>query len=447
MQPNDINEPTSAARPRAPDLRPAARPDANPRAARPLLAETPRRPDPGKNNDGPPDLDEMWRDFNRHLSALFGGRRPGDPPLDPKHKRTTRIGFGVLIGAAIALYLGSGLFLVPDEQTGIVTHLGHYRTSVGPGVHWREPLPFEAETIVDTGALRTLDFGTDDPDAPSGTDGGAVLTKDGDILNVRYTVQYHVSSATDFLFHADDPLLLLAQAARATVRAQLGALDASQVRDLYHAAFEARVARGMQAILDRAGVGLTVTGVTLQGVDMPTQVRAAANDVDRAQQEMAAAMQSAQDEANNQLAAVRADAASQAAAASAYAQHRISAAQDQAERFTQAYNEYVKAPALVREHMYLDTMQAIYSAATKVYVDGKTAGMVYLPIDKLVAANRAAAASDAAAAASAASAVAAPPAVVSTGASEPDSSAASDNDDAERSRDSLRSRDRDDGMQ
>jgi membrane protease subunit HflK len=36
------------------------------------------RIDDGKGpNQGPPDLDELWRDFNRKLGGLFGGRKGG----------------------------------------------------------------------------------------------------------------------------------------------------------------------------------------------------------------------------------------------------------------------------------------------------------------------------------------------------------------------------------
>jgi modulator of FtsH protease HflK len=82
----------------------------------------------------------------------------------------------------------------------------------------------------------------------------------------------------------------------------------------------------------------------------------------------------------------------------------VAQAQGDAERFKQVYEQYSKAPAVIRERMYLETMQHIYANSTKVFVDSKASNNVmYLPLDKLVEATRQHAAD--AAAASGASAV------------------------------------------
>ena len=49
--------------------------------------QEPRRNDK-RPNDGPPDLDQMWRDFNQRLNRLFGGQGggrglPGAPGRSP----------------------------------------------------------------------------------------------------------------------------------------------------------------------------------------------------------------------------------------------------------------------------------------------------------------------------------------------------------------------------
>jgi membrane protease subunit HflK len=70
-----------------------------------------------------------------------------------------------------------------------------------------------------------------------------------------------------------------------------------------------------------------------------------------------------------------------------------------ASRFKQVLVEYQKAPAVTRDRMYLETMQQVFSSASKVMVDAKTgSNLLYLPLDKLIAQT---AATDAAARAAA----------------------------------------------
>src|SRR6185437_9064351 len=79
--------------------------------------------------------------------------------------------------------------------------------------------------------------------------------------------------------------------------------------------------------------------------------------------------------------------------AKAYAERVQSEAQGDAERFKEVYAQYAKAPAVVRERMYLETMREIYANTTKVFVGGKGgSNVVNLSLDKLLDANRRAAA-------------------------------------------------------
>src|SRR6201995_6151914 len=67
----------------------------------------PKRP-PAKDGEGPPDLDEMWRDFNRRLSRVFGRKGGGAGGGRPDNGRGARMGVGIAIGVLIAIYLGTG---------------------------------------------------------------------------------------------------------------------------------------------------------------------------------------------------------------------------------------------------------------------------------------------------------------------------------------------------
>lgn len=364
----------------------------------------------GGKGDGPPDLDEMWRDFNRRLSAFFGKKGKGGPGgLGPRpdNGRSARIGVGIVIGVLIAIYVGSGVFVVQDGQAGVVLQFGQYRHTVGQGVHWRLPFPFQTQEIVNVGQIRSVEIGRNNLVRPSNMKDAAVLTHDGDILDVSFTVQYQVKQPTDYLFRSVDPDLAVSQAAQAAVRTVVGAHSTHELLYADREPIRAQLADSIQHALDLYKTGLGVVGVTIQSVTAPDRVQAAFDDEAKARQDSERAMRDAQAAADQQLPQAQADAARLIEDAKAYSDRVVAQAQGDAQRFNSVYDQYSKAPAVIRERMYLDTMQHIYANTTKVFVDSKSGNnVIYLPLDKLVDATRQRAA--AAAGASGAAAAAAP---------------------------------------
>ncbi|WP_027793542.1 FtsH protease activity modulator HflK [Paraburkholderia acidipaludis] len=434
-----------------------------------------RRP-PGKNGngngDGPPDLDEMWRDFNRRLSAFFGrkGKGPGGLGSRPDNGNGARIGVGIVIGVLIAIYVGSGVYVIQEGQAGVVLQFGQYRQTVGEGVHWRLPYPFQTHEVVNVGQIRSVEIGRSNLVRPANVKDASVLTHDGDMLDVRFTVQYQVKQPTDYLFQSVDPDLAVTQAAQAAVRTVVGARSTNDLLYADREPIRAQLADAIQHSLDEAKTGLGVTGVTIQSVQAPDQVQAAFDDAAKAHQDRERAKRDAQAYADELLPRAQADGARLIDDAKAYSERVVAEAQGDADRFMQVYAQYAKAPAVIRERMYLETMQHIYSNTTKVFVDSKSGNnVIYLPLDKIVDATRqraAAAASGAAPAASEASPAAAPassdaqpqgaqdgaqqqgtaePATAASAPSASDAAAAAS--DALRSRDAFRSRTREDDVQ
>nr|WP_274389312.1 FtsH protease activity modulator HflK [Paraburkholderia tagetis] len=346
----------------------------------------------GGKGDGPPDLDEMWRDFNRRLSAFFGKKGKGGPGgLGPRpdNGRSARIGVGIVLGVLIAIYVGSGVFVVQDGQAGVVLQFGQYRHTVSQGVHWRFPFPFQTQEIVNVGQIRSVEIGRNNLVRPSNVKDASVLTHDGDILDARFTVQYQVKQPTDYLFHSVDPDLTVSQAAQSAVRTVVGA---HSTHDLLYADREpirAQLADSIQHALDIYKTGLGVVGVTIQGVTAPDRVQSAFDDEAKAHQESERAKRDAQAYADQLLPRAQTEAARLIDDAKAYSDRVVAQAQGDAQRFNSVYDQYAKAPAVIRERMYLDTMQHIYSNTTKVFVDSKSGNnVIYLPLDKIVDATR-----------------------------------------------------------
>ena len=118
-------------------------------------------------HDGPPDLDELWRDFNRKLSNLFGGKGGGSPPRgngsdDPGFQPDMKgagIGVGLIAGLVVLIWAGSGLFIVQEGNEAVVTTFGRYSNTVAAGMQYRLPYPFQAHETVPVTQLRSVEVG------------------------------------------------------------------------------------------------------------------------------------------------------------------------------------------------------------------------------------------------------------------------------------------------
>ncbi|KVC53135.1 HflK protein [Burkholderia ubonensis] len=404
-----------------------------------------KRP-PGGDGEGPPDLDEMWRNFNRRLSGLFGGK--GGNGFRPDNGRAARVGVGIVIGVLVAVYAGSGLFVVPEGQTGVVLQMGQLTGTVEQGVHWRAPYPFASHEIVDTSQNRSVEVGRNNVVRLANVKESAMLTRDADIVDVRFAVQYRIRSATDYLFRSVDPERSVTQAAQAAVRAIVGTRSAADILNQDRDALRQQVSEAIQRDLDRYHTGLEVTSVTMQSVAAPEQTQAAYGEVAKARDEREAAKRAAQAYASDLLPKAQGDAAKLIDEAKAYADRVVTQAEGDAERFKQVYAQYSKAPAVIRERMYLETMQEIYSNSTKIFVGSKGGNNVlYLPLDKLVEQGRQSAAGAAAPVGASAAEAPAPAAASTPSASVPASAAApASGSDVLRSREAFRSRSREDDL-
>jgi membrane protease subunit HflK len=344
---------------------------------------------PAGDGEGPPDLDEMWRDFNRRLSRVFGRKGGGVGGGRPDNGRGARIGVGIVIGVLIAIYLGSGVFVVQDGQEAVVLQFGKYRYTAAQGVHWRLPYPFESHEFVNVAQVRQVEIGRSNVVRLANVKDASMLTHDGDIVDVRFAVQYQVRKPSDFLFRSVDPDQSVMHAAQAAVRGIVGAQSTSDILGQDHETLRQQLMAAIQQSLDQYESGLAVTGVTIQSVQVPEQVQPAFDDAAKVHDENERAKRDAQAYAADLLPRAQADVARQVQEATTYSETTVAQAQAEAERFKQVYAQYAKAPALVRFRLYMETMQQIYANATKVFVDAKNGNNVlYLPLDRLVEQNR-----------------------------------------------------------
>ena len=352
--------------------------------------EDERRPQrPG--NDGPPDLDELWRDFNRRLNNLFGRRGGGGRPsggglggLRPNGKGAG-VGLGAVIAVIALIWLGSGFYIVPEGQVGVVTTFGKYSETTRPGFRWRLPWPVQNSELVDILSLRRVEVGT--RGRPERLKEALMLSDDENIVDIQFEVQYRIKDegATDYLFNSRNPTAAVIQAAESAMREVVGrkTMDSVLYESRQQIAIEVR--ERMQQMLDRYGTGLLVSVVAIQNAQPPEQVQAAFDDAVKAGQDRERQINEGQAYANDVVPKARGFSSRLMQEAEGYRTRVVECAQGDASRFRQILVEYQKAPAVTRDRMYIETMQQVFNNTTKVLVDSRQGNqLLYLPFDKLI---------------------------------------------------------------
>jgi modulator of FtsH protease HflK len=402
------------------------------------------RPPPRPSGEGPPDLDELWRDFNRRLNGLFGRRGGGGatpPGSGGSGMRAAGAGLVLVLAVALLLWLASGFFIVQEGQVAAVMQFGEFRyLNERAGLTWRIPYPVQSHELVNVQQLRQIEVGYRGNVKNKALKESLMLTQDQSIVDMQFAVQYRIADARAWLFNNNVgpvPDEMIRQAAETALREVVGQRGVDQVLYEEKEAVAKDSLHLMQAILDRYQAGLSVVDVTIQQAQPPEQVQAAFEDANKAAQDRERLINEGRAYANDVIPKASGSAARLLQEAEGYKQRTIDTAQGDASRFKLVLTEYAKAPQVTRDRLYIETMQQIYANVAKVYVDAKSQGsLLYLPLDKLIQSGGNA---EAARAAAAAAPVSPGPGAAGERSSEP---AAAENRSSS-PRDALRARDRD----
>lgn len=344
-----------------------------------------------KNNDGPPDLDELFRRFNRKLSELLGRKPPaGGNGGGSSTPRSLPGGAWMVVGILAAIWVMTGFYIVDASSKGVVLRFGKLQEITEPGARWHLPWPIESKEVVNVSALHTADIGfRGSSKASKVPEESLMLTDDLNIVDVQFAVQYLMIDPKAVLFNnrsyeanAED---LVRQAAETATRQIVGESKMDYVLNEGRTEVAQRSAKLMQDILDRYKSGIKISRVNMQNAQPPEQVQQAFDDANKANQDRERQINEGQAYANDILPKAEGTASRLRAEANGYQQRIIASAEGDASRFKQVLTEYRKAPAVMRERLYLDMMQQVLSNTSKIVVDQKASNnMLYLPLDKLL---------------------------------------------------------------
>ncbi len=329
------------------------------------------------NQDGPPDLDEVFKKLNEKVTSIFGGKggkSGGSGNSAGGAKSLGFIGFILLV-----LWFLSGIYIVTDGTQGVVLQFGKFNSITDSGPHWY-PRFIQSVDIVEVDKSRSVRVGQTQDEA-------LMLTSDENIVDVKFEVQYKVKDAKNYLFSVADPDTTIKAATESAIREVVGTNKMNYVLERNDVA--AQTGKLVQIILDRYNTGLLVEAVNLDYSDAPEEVKPAFNDVNSAEQDRDRFIQEAEKYQNQVLPIARGEAARIEQEAEAYKAEKIARASGDANRFKQVLVEYKKAPKVTRDRLYIETMEEVLSNNNKVMIDVKKGNnLLYIPIDQIIKQKR-----------------------------------------------------------
>ena len=322
-----------------------------------------------KNNDqGPPDLDDIFK----NIFKKFGGSKGGSGNGPSFGKGLSGLGAGVIIGVLVAIWVVSGFYTVKEAERGVVLRFGQFHSLVEPGLQWR-PTFIDNVVPVDVQTIRYL---------PAS---GFILTEDENVVRVEMEVQYRVVEPYQYTFAVTDPDESLLQALDASLRYVVGHSRMDDVLTSGREVVRQQVWQELESVITPYQMGIAVTDVNFKDARPPEEVKAAFDDAIAAQEDEQRFIREAEAYAREIEPRARGQVRRMEEEAQAYKERVILESRGEVARFEELLPQYTAAPEVTRQRLYLETMEQVYSNTSKIMVDTQGGGnMMYLPLDKIL---------------------------------------------------------------
>jgi len=332
-----------------------------------------------RNNQGggPPDLEEMLKKFWKQVMGGSGGNKRGNSGGTAIKSPVSKMGLYIILVIIAVVYILSGFYTINEKERGVVSRFGAYHETTGAGLHWM-PKFIDTYQKVDISSIERTSVE------------GIMLTKDENIVVIRLGVQYRIDNPKDYLFNVVSPEGTITQAAESALREVVGNANMDDIITTGREVIMAESLVLLEATMAPYNTGLIVSEVTLEEADAPSEVKAAFQDAIKAREDEERFINTAQSYENQVVPAAEGNAAKIMEAARAYESSAISKANGDVAKFEKLLPEYLAAPEVTRQRLYIETMERVYGRVNKVLIDVEGGNnMMYLPLDQLIKNNRA----------------------------------------------------------
>ena len=326
--------------------------------------------DPWKNRDkrdqGPPDLDDVFKNLFGKFSKMGGGNGGGSG------KSMGKLGVSLLVGLLVVIWFVSGFYTIKEAERGVVLRFGEFYTEVEPGLRWK-PTFVDSVIPVDVQSIRDLDSS------------GSMLTEDENVVRVQMEMQYRVFDPYRWNFSVINPESTLSQALDSAIRYVVGHSEMDDVLTDGREVTRQRVWEELQAILEPYDMGVSIIDMNFRDARPPEEVKDAFDDAIAAQEDEQRFIREAEAYAREIEPRARGRANRLNEEAQAYKEQVILEAQGEIARFDELLPQYESAPEVTRDRIYIETMETVFGNTSKILVDTKNGNnMMYLPLDKIM---------------------------------------------------------------
>ena len=328
-------------------------------------------------DQGPPDIDEVLRNLTKKFNSLFGGGSRGSSSTGSSSSGGGGLSAGLIAGlvAVVAVIWGfMGFYIVDEAERGVVLRFGKVLDlTVQPGLHWNPPVVDEV-SLVNVSELNAKTY-----------ENRAMLTTDENIIDIAVTVQYLIQDPVKYVIAVQDPELSLDNASESAIRHVVGGNFMDQILTTGRDRMAADVQERLQDYMNVYNTGIFVSQVNVVDAQPPDAVRPAFDDVIRAREDEQRVQNQAQQYSNQIIPEARGEAQRRIEAANAYSAEVVAEATGDASRFDQLLTEYLKSPEVTRQRLYIDSIEDVMTASSKIMVDVEGGNnMLFLPLDKLM---------------------------------------------------------------
>jgi membrane protease subunit HflK len=328
-------------------------------------------------DQGPPDIDEVVRKLTKKFNSLFGGGGGGSSSTGSSSSGGGGLSAGLIAGlvAVLAVIWGfMGFYIVDEAERGVVLRFGRVMDlTVQPGLHWNPPVVDEV-SLVNVSELNAKTY-----------ENRAMLTTDENIIDIAVTVPYLIQDPVKYVIAVQDPELSLDNASESAIRHVVGGNFMDQILTTGRDRMAADVQERLQDYMNAYNTGIFVSQVNVVDAQPPDAVRPAFDDVIRAREDEQRVQNQAQQYSNQIIPEARGEAQRRIEAANAYSAEVVAEATGDASRFDQLLTEYLKSPEVTRQRLYIDSIEDVMTASSKIMVDVEGGNnMLFLPLDKLM---------------------------------------------------------------
>ncbi|MBQ4768681.1 FtsH protease activity modulator HflK [Pectobacterium versatile] len=326
----------------------------------------------GGRDQGPPDLDDIFRKLSKKLSDLGGGKGSGSS--NSGNSGGPALGgriVGIAAVAAVVIWAATGFYTIKEAERGVVTRFGKFSHLVGPGLNWK-PTFIDSVRAVNVESVREL------------ATSGVMLTSDENVVRVEMNVQYRVTQPEQYLFsvtNADDSLR---QATDSALRGVIGKYTMDKILTEGRTIVRTDTQRVLEETVRPYNMGITLLDVNFQTARPPEEVKAAFDDAIAARENEQQYIREAEAYANEVQPRANGQAQRILEESRAYKTRTVLEAQGEVARFARVLPEYKAAPEITRERLYIETMERVLSHTRKVLVNDKGSNLMVLPLDQML---------------------------------------------------------------